>query len=66
MSYCVITGALGHNIRRVFRDFACHYNSTNTAYLYLIRPTLYNLNKLLNETLLSHYVRKHDGNLKWK
>jgi hypothetical protein len=58
MSYCVITGALGQNIRRVLQGFPCHYNSTNAAYLYSIRPTLYNLNKLLNKTLPSHYVRK--------
>lgn len=58
MSYCVNTGALGHNIRRVLRGFPCHYNSTNAAYLYFIRPTLYNLNKLLSKTLLSHCVRK--------
>jgi len=59
MSYCVITGTLGHSISRVLSGFPSHYNSTNAAYLYFIRPTLYNLNKLLNKTLHSHYVRKH-------
>jgi len=58
MSYCVITGALGHNIRRVLQGSPCHYNSTNAAYLYFIRTTLYNLNMLLTKALLSHYVRK--------
>jgi len=58
MSYCVITGALGHNIRRLLQGFTCHYNSTNATYLYFIRPTLYDLKMLLNKILLSHYVRK--------
>jgi hypothetical protein len=59
LRYCVITEALGHNIRRVLRGFPCHYNSSNATYLYFIRPKLHNFNKLLNKTLISHYLRKH-------
>ena len=58
MRYCVFKGALGQNIRRVLRGVSFHYNSISTAYLYFIRPKLYNLNKLLNKALLSHCVRK--------